>query len=106
MKTVLLLILVSGMTLLGDYLIKLASSRPDGLASVKFALGAFAYGLPAFGWFFLMRDHSLATIGVFYSSATLILLAVVGVMAFAEPFGLRQTLGIGLAVAAVVVMAE
>jgi len=106
MKTLTILILVSASTLLGDYLIKLASHRDDGLMTAKFTIGALAYGLPAFGWFYLMREHSLAAIGIFYSAATLIFLAVIGAAAFAEPFGARQAAGIALALAAVAVMAN
>lgn len=62
MKTVLILTGIIGVTLVGDYLIKLASQRPGGLTSVTFAVGALLYALPAIGWFYLMRSHSLAAI--------------------------------------------
>ncbi len=62
------------------------------------------YGSPAIGWFFLMRSHSLAAIGVFYSAATIFLLAILGTVVFREPFGPREWLGLALAIAAVVVM--
>jgi undecaprenyl phosphate-alpha-L-ara4N flippase subunit ArnF len=70
-----------------------------------FALGALLYALPAAGWFLLMRSHSLAAIGVFYSAATLLLLAALGTLVFRESFGLREAAGVGLALAAVLVMA-
>ena len=92
------------LTLIGDFLIKLASDSPSGLKSLAFLGGALAYGAPAFAWFFLMQQHSLSTIGVFYSSATLIFIALLGAVAFGERLELRDGLGIGLALAAVLVM--
>lgn len=51
-----------------------------------------------------MRHHSLAMIGVLYSSATILLLALLGEVVFREAFGWRDALGIALAIAAVLVM--
>ena len=106
MSTFVFLTLCTALTCLGDYFIKTATTHPSGLTSVPFWLGLAFYGLPAFGWYMLMQSHSLAAIGVFYSAATLILLALLGWIVFHEPMGLRQILGLSLALAAVVVMAE
>ncbi len=104
MSTAIWLVIVTMMTFAGDYCIKIASGQSGGIATPVFALGAVLYGLPALGWYYLMQSHSLATVGVFYSTATLLLLAALGVLVFKEPFGLRDALGISLAVAAVLVM--
>lgn len=104
MTSLLILVAVTLSTVLGDWCIKIASTHPSGLTGLHFLMGALFYGLPAVGWFFLMRTHSLAAIAVFYSSATVILLAVLGVAVFREAFGLREALGVTLAVAAVVVV--
>ena len=104
MPSFLILAVITGLTLVGDYCIKLASDQPDGLASRAFLLGIVLYGLPAFGWFFLMRAHSLAAIGVFYSASTILLLAALGVVIFHEPFGKREIIGLSFAIASVVTM--
>lgn len=106
MHSALVLVAILALTLIGDYCIKLASDMPDGLRSPVFLVGAVFYGLPAVGWFFLMRSHSLAAIGVFYSGATIILLAILGAVAFREPFGIREVVGVALAIASVVVMSH
>ena len=106
MSTVLILTVVTALTLAGDYCIKVASAGEDGLVSRMFLLGAMLYALPSIGWFFLMRSHSLAAIGVYYSAAVLVLLAVLGAVAFKEAFGLREAVGLSLAVASVVVMSH
>jgi len=104
MTTAVVLLAIVASTLFGDYLIKLASDEDGGLASLRFVFGMVLYGLPAIGWFFLMRSHSLAAIGVLYSVTTLLLLAALGTIVFKEAFGTREIFGLSLAVAAVVVM--
>lgn len=106
MKSMLILLAITVATLIGDYCIKLASERSGGLTSSTFLFGATLYAIPAAGWFFLMRQHSLATIGVFYSASTIVLLAVLGFFVFKESFGLREAIGISLAVASVIVMSH
>lgn len=106
MQSALTLVAVILSTLAGDYLIKVASQKPDGLTSATFLGGVFVYALSSIGWFYLMRGHSLAAIGVLYSSVTVILLAGLGVLVFKEAFGPRELAGITLAIAAVVVISR
>lgn len=104
LQGVLILVVTAALTIVGDYFIKLASQEEDGLMSRNFIIGAILYGLPAFGWYFLMRHSSLAALGIFYSASTIILLAAMGFVVFREPFGMREAIGIALAVASVVVI--
>ncbi len=102
--SIIVLLFITAGTLSGDYLIKLASSQHGGMLSATFLLGALLYGSTAIGWFLLMRQHSLAMIGVMFSAMSLILLAAMGTLIFKEPFGGREVLGLTLAIASVVVM--
>jgi len=43
-KTILILVAITAITLLGDYFIKLASDKPDGLTTHTFAFGLILYG--------------------------------------------------------------
>ena len=99
-----ILAFITAGTLGGDYFIKLASSQSGGMLSATFLLGALLYGSTAMGWFLLMREHSLAMIGVMFSAMSLILLAAMGTVVFKEPFGAREVIGLGLAIASVIVM--
>jgi undecaprenyl phosphate-alpha-L-ara4N flippase subunit ArnF len=98
------MVAVVAVTPFGDYLIKLATEKPAGLLSIHFIAGAALYGVPAIGWYYLMKNHSLALIGTFYSALTVILLALLGYVFFKESFGAREIVGISLAIYAVVVM--
>lgn len=103
-QSILILTIITLGTVLGDYWIKLATTQPQGLISPTFILGAVVYGSTAIGWFFLMRSHSLAVIGVVYSAATMIMLAALGTVMFNETLTPRDWLGLGLAIASVLVM--
>jgi drug/metabolite transporter (DMT)-like permease len=103
MRSLLWLGVATLLTVLGDYFIKLASSGP-GLASWQFALGGLCYGSPAIAWYLLMQQHNLATLAVFYSVATLVVVAGLGVVVFREPFTWREAAGVSLALAAVLVL--
>lgn len=106
MNQLLILTAIIALTLAGDWCIKIASGADRGLLHPIFAAGAVLYAMPAIGWLFLMRSHSLAAIGVYYSAAVLILLAVMGHVVFREAFGLREAVGVSLAIASVVVMSH
>ena len=96
--------IVTVATLFGDYLIKKATLESNGLLSLSFIGAAALYGLVAVGWFFMMKSNSLAMIGVIYSASTILLLAALGYFVFKEQFGLRETLGVSLAIMSVAVM--
>lgn len=104
MRTALLLIIVTVVTLVGDYFIKVASGKLNGLLTPTFAIGLVFYGLPAIGWFYLMRSHALSVIGVLYSAATILLLTGLSIFVFKEGFGWREGLGVTLALLAVTVI--
>ncbi len=104
MRTIIILTLIILLTLWGDYLIKQAADRPNGLTSLALLVGGLFYGITAIGWFFLMRSHSLAAVGVFYSSMSLLLLAGLGYFAFKEAFGPREAVSVSLALLSIIVM--
>ena len=82
----------------------MATASSFGMMSVWFAGGALAYSLAAIGWYCLMKDNSLATIGVMFSASTILMLAALGYFVFKEQFGLREAAGVSLAILAIVVM--
>ena len=89
---------------LGDYLLKLASSQKNPLKAGWFYLGFAVYASTAFGWVFVMRHLKLATIGVVYSISMILLLTSIGVVVFREPLSTPEIVGLALAIAALVLL--
>src|SRR5262245_23105063 len=89
---------------LGDYFLKLASTRARPLGSGWFYLGFALYASTAFGWVFVMRHLKLATIGVLYSVSMILLLTAIGVIFFRESLNRFEVAGIVLAIAALLLL--
>lgn len=83
---------------LGDYFLKLASSRAQSLKSGWFLLGFALYASTAFGWIFVMKHLKLATISIVYSVSMILLLTTIGVMLFQESLNSYEVVGIVLAI--------
>lgn len=103
-RSLFILSIVTAATVLGDYFLKVATEKSEGVMTGWFAAGAIIYGLLAFGWYFLMRSNSLGTIAVMFSASTIVLLTALGHFVFKEQFGLREGIGVSLAVLSVLVM--
>lgn len=99
-----LLTLVTVMTVGGDYFIKTATGHRAGMSSAFFVIGTLLYGLSSIGWFYLMRSHSLTWIAVSYSAATLIFVALLGVIVFGETLRSQDVVAVGLALLAVLLI--
>ena len=88
----------------GDYFLKLASTREQPLGTGWFYLGFALYASTAFGWVFVMRHLKLATISVLYSVSMILLLTAIGVALFRESLNYFEMAGIVLAVASLVLL--
>lgn len=101
---VLVTIAFSMIGVLGDYFLKLASTRVQPLRTGWFYLGFALYASTAFGWVFVMRHLKLATISVLYSVSMVLLLTAVGVVVFRESLNHFELAGIVLAVASLILL--
>ena len=101
---VLVTVAFSVVGVLGDYFLKLASTRERPLETGWFYLGFALYASTAFGWVFVMRYLKLATISVLYSVSVILLLTTVGVVMFRESLNYFEVTGIVLALAALVLL--
>ena len=88
----------------GDYFLKLASTREQPLRTGWFYLGFALYASTAFGWVFVMRHLKLATISVLYSISMVLLLTAVGVVLFGESLNYYELAGIVFALASLVLL--
>lgn len=89
---------------LGDYFLKLASEQPSALRSVWFYVGFALYASTAFGWVFVMKHLKLATIGVVYSVAMILLLTSVGIIFFRESLNYYEIAGLLMAIGSLVLL--
>jgi small multidrug resistance pump len=97
-------IIFSLVGVLGDYFLKLASEQPSALRSVWFYIGFALYASTAFGWLFVMKHLKLATIGVVYSVAMILLLTSVGVIFFRESLNYYEIAGLLMAIGSLVLL--
>lgn len=88
----------------GDYFLKLASAKDESLKSPVFYIGFLIYASTAFGWVFVMKHLKLATVGVVYSISMVLLLTVVGVLAFHEKLNAYEIAGIAMAVGSLLLL--
>jgi small multidrug resistance pump len=105
-KTVALLVTVafSGIGVLGDYFLKLASANERPIKTGWFFIGFVLYASTAFGWVLVMKHLKLATISIVYSVSMVLMLTAVGVVFFRESLGYSETIGIVLAVASLILL--
>ncbi|MEM6467813.1 MAG: hypothetical protein AAF679_15125 [Pseudomonadota bacterium] len=101
---ILAMIGIVGITVLGDYFIKVSSELPTGVVSLAFVTGASLYAVSAFGLWLAMRHMSLASVGVFYAVLTILAMAALGVFVFGERLTSREIIGILLAFASLACM--
>lgn len=91
---VLLMVGIAMVTVLGDWLLKLASQQERTLANPWFVGGLMVYAACAFGWVYAMQHMKLATLGVIYSLATVVMLTVLGVFVFGETLNRHEVAGL------------
>ena len=99
-------ILLSIITVLGDIFVKSASMQPSFSGWKWLILGSVVYGATAFGWFFLMRKIKLSTLGVLYSVSIIIFLTLVSVFFFKEKLSAAEIVGVAMAVVSIILLAR
>jgi len=103
---VLVTVAFSGVGVLGDYFLKVASQQPHSLRSPSFYVGFAVYASTAFGWVFVMKYLKLSTIGVVYSVSMVLLLTAIGVVAFRESLNAYELAGLLMAITALALLAR
>lgn len=88
----------------GDYFLKRASEVHQSLRTAWFYIGFVVYASTAFGWVFVMKHLKLATIGVVYSVSMILLLTLIGVVAFRESLNGYEMAGLAMAIGSLVLL--
>lgn len=95
---------IAAITVLGDWLIKIASQQERTLANPWFLGGLVVYAACAFVWVYAMQHMKLATLGVVSSLATIVLLTAMGSFAFGETLNRHEVAGLMFAGMAVILL--
>jgi small multidrug resistance pump len=103
---ILVTLLFSAIGVLGDSFLKLASEEAVPWRSGWFLVGFAVYASTAFGWVFVMQHLKLATIGVFYSVAMVVLLTTIGALFFGERISAVEALGIAMGIGSLVILSR
>ncbi len=93
-------VIFSAIGVAGDSFINIAGNDQSRIKWAYFFVGFAIYAFTAFGWLFAMRHIKLATLGVYYSLTTIILLALVGNIFFREKLNAAEVIGILFAIVA------
>jgi drug/metabolite transporter (DMT)-like permease len=101
---ILIAVFLSLVGVIGDFFIKLSGSGTKFMEIKWFVIGFLIYGLTAFGWFYVMKNIKLATLGVFYAISTIIFLVIVGVFYFKESLNVYEIVGISLALISLIIL--
>ena len=91
--------------LAGDVVIKSAADKARFVSWATTA-GVVIYALAGIFWYFTLRHIGLGQGAVFFSMLSLIVLVLTGVIWFGEGFGTRQVLGLGCAIAAMMLLSD
>lgn len=94
---------LSIITVLADYFIKKASLQ-NNVWSKWLVLGAIVYGLTAVGWFFVMKNMKLSTLGAIYGISCITILTIVSVFVFHEKISTIEIIGILLGMASIMIL--
>ncbi len=101
---IIIAVFLSLVGVIGDFFIKLSGQGIKFMEIKWFVIGFLIYGLTAFGWFYVMKDIKLATLGVFYAVSTVIFLVIVGVFYFKESLNVYEIVGISLALISLIIL--
>lgn len=99
-------VLMSCLGVLGDYFLRIGGVGEASTRLKFFMVGMVIYAFTAVGWYYAINHMKLAWIGVIYSTATLLLLVLLGTFYFKESLSLSEWAGVGAAFVAIVLLAR
>jgi uncharacterized membrane protein len=97
---------LAAVTVWGDYFIKLASLQSNPLGSRSLLIACLINTAAVIGWVFIYRKLKLAAIGTLYSVCVMLLLALLGQLAFHEQLSLRERMGLVCGAASIILLAR
>jgi drug/metabolite transporter (DMT)-like permease len=92
------------LTILGDYLLKKASSLPAFTGWKLMVLGCMIYFIAAIGWYFIYKTTKFFTLGTFYSLGHLLLTILIAILIFKEKLDTTEIVGLFFGVLSLILL--
>ncbi len=103
---IILVIVLTLLTVVGDFFIKKAALKP-GFSGIYFLLAAaLIWGATAFGWFFLLRKMELSNANAIFAVGTIIFTIILTFFYFHEKISFPEIIGFILAVISIYILAR
>ncbi|MEK7654362.1 MAG: transporter [Patescibacteria group bacterium] len=99
-------VLLALVSVFADSLIKVSGAGVKFINWWVFIAGLVIYASTAFGWFFVMKNVKLSTLGVWYAVATVLALTFVSVFYFKESLNVYELVGIFLAIGSLILLSR
>lgn len=90
-------IVLSSLTLIGDVFLKMASEETNPFKTKWFAISLLVFASSPIAWLYVFKHLKLATVGGLYSLFTVLMAAVVGIAFFGESVSRYEFLGMASA---------
>jgi|SRR3989344_8460896 len=103
---ILIIIGLSLIGVLGDYFLKLSGSGARYIDWKFFLIGALVYSSTAIGWFFVMKNIKLGTLGVVYATTTVLALTLIGTFFFKENLNYYEMAGLVAGVVSILLLSR
>ena len=100
----LVIIGLSILCVLADYLLKQASQSLQPFRTTQFYVSLVLYFASAVGWVYVLRHMNLAAAGAIFSVVVVAGLAIVGIVAFDERLTTSEFVGLGFAIASLLLL--
>jgi small multidrug resistance pump len=103
---ILIIIFVTGVSVIGDYFIKLSGNGSKYINYSLFLIGMVIYASTAFGWFYIMKHTKLSILGIIFGLSNIIFLALVGLVFFKERLNMYDVVGLILGISSIILLAR
>ena len=102
----LLVVLISIITAIGDFFMKLAGNSSRYIDAKWFSYGMLLYLITGFGWFMVMKVVKLSSIGIIYGVTTSVVLAFIGIAIFHEKLNFIEVIAMMMGLTSIFLLAR
>lgn len=106
LMAVLLVVFLSCVGALADYLLKVAGNGKEFIDFKFFFPGFIIFSSMAICWFYVFKYVKFSTIGVVYGISTIILFALIGVFFLGEKLNAQEIVGIIAGIFSIILLAR